>query len=306
MAGARAGLKLALQRLAVVPFGALLVSAAVFAGVHVKTGDPCQRERNVSPLIHARCMHALGLDRPLYQQYGDWLGQITRGIVSPTLAGEAATSAWLGSWALLVAVGLGVAGGAVAAARHGSLLDGGLNGAFTVLMSLPVFVMASALILLTVTGFYGWSGGLIYERIGWGSPDQIPVPALALGLTPAALIARHVRASLLDTLGQEYVRTARAKGLTERSVVLRHALRNSLIPVASLLGPIATNVITGSVLVEYMFGIPGLGKDLVHGLLGYNYLLPVTIMTYYALLIGVANSLTEVVYTLLDPRIGGR
>ena len=126
---------------------------------------------------------------------------------------------------------------------------------------------------------------------------------LALGLPPAALVARHVRGSLLDVMRLDYVTAARAKGLPERLILYRHALRNALIPVMGLLGPIATSVITGSVVIEYIFGIPGLGKALVGGLLSYNYLLPVTVMTYYALLIGVANSLSDLAYTILDPRI---
>ena len=292
------------KRLLYVPLSALVVSAAVFTGMHTKPGDPCASERRgLDSSYYTNCMHVLGLDRPLGVQYMSWLDQILHGVISPVLAGQALTSAWLGLFGILVAVALGVLAGTYSAAHQNTWRDRLASAGALVAMSTPNFVLASVLVIVTVSGFYYWSGGLFYESIGWGRLEQIPVPALAIGLPAAALIARHVRASMLEVLRVDYINAARAKGLTERLILYRHALRNSLIPVAGLLGPIATTIITGSVVVEYMFGIPGLGKALVGGLLGYNYLLPVTVMTYYTILIGVANAVTELLYVSLDPRI---
>jgi ABC-type dipeptide/oligopeptide/nickel transport system permease component len=164
-------------------------------------------------------------------------------------------------------------------------------------------VWAFLLILLTVTGFYAWSQGQIYEDIGWGKIQQIPVPAIALGLPYAAIVARLTRASMLETIRQDYVRTAWAKGLSARVVILRHALRNALIPVATILGPLVTGIITGSVVIEFLFGIPGLGKEFVTSILDRDYNIVIGVFTFYAALIGLANLTVDLLYPVLDPRI---
>jgi ABC-type dipeptide/oligopeptide/nickel transport system permease component len=169
--------------------------------------------------------------------------------------------------------------------------------------SVPSFVWAFLLILLTVTGFYAWSQGQIYEDIGWGKIQQIPVPAIALGLPYAAIVARLTRASMLETIRQDYVRTAWAKGLSARVVILRHALRNALIPVATILGPLVTGIITGSVVIEFLFGIPGLGKEFVTSILDRDYNIVIGVFTFYAALIGLANLTVDLLYPVLDPRI---
>ena len=168
---------------------------------------------------------------------------------------------------------------------------------------MPSFVWAFLLILLTVSGFYAWTGGLVYENIGWGKIEQIPVPALALGLPYAAIVARLTRASMLEVIRQDYVRTAWAKGLKARVVILRHSLRNALIPVISILGPLVTGIITGSVVIEYIFGIPGLGQEFVSSILSRDYNIVIGVFTFYAVLIGLANLAVDLIYPVLDPRI---
>src|SRR5260370_12258607 len=155
--------------------------------------------------------------------------------------------------------------------------------------SVPSFVWAFLLILLTVTGFYAWSQGQIYEDIGWGKIQQIPVPAIALGLPYAAIVARLTRASMLETIRQDYVRTAWAKGLSARGVILRHALRNALIPVATILGPLVTGLITGSVALEFLLGIPGLAKEFVTSVLHPAYNIGIGAFSFYPALIVLAN-----------------
>jgi ABC-type dipeptide/oligopeptide/nickel transport system permease component len=168
---------------------------------------------------------------------------------------------------------------------------------------MPTFVTASLLVLLTVTGFYKWTGGLFYEDIGWGKPEQVPVPAIALGIFYAGIVARLTRASMLEVIRQDYVRTAWAKGLKAQIVIIRHALRNALIPVVTILGPLTSGVITGSIVIENIFGIPGLGKEFVTSILARDYNITIGVFTFYAALVGLANLLVDLVYPILDPRI---
>jgi oligopeptide transport system permease protein len=151
--------------------------------------------------------------------------------------------------------------------------------------------------------FYIWTGGSVYYNPGWGDWTQIPVPALALGLPYASYVARLTRASMLETIRTDYVRTAWAKGLKARAVVVRHALRNALIPVVTILGPLVTGIITGSVIIENIFGIPGLGKEFVTSILSRDYNIVIGVFTFYAALVGLANLTVDVIYPFLDPRI---
>jgi oligopeptide transport system permease protein len=204
---------------------------------------------------------------------------------------------------MLFTVLVGMTLGILAAVKQNTWVDYVASFSGTVGYSMPNFVTATLLILLTVTGFYAWTGGAIYEDIGWGKPEQIIVPAIALGLYPTAIISRLTRASMLEVIRQDYVRTAWAKGLRSRVVVIRHALRNALIPVITILGPIATSVITGSIVIEFIFGIPGLGKEFVTSIFNRDYNIVIGVFTFYAILVGLANLAVDLVYPMLDPRI---
>jgi oligopeptide transport system permease protein len=162
----------------------------------------------------------------------------------------------------------------------------------------PSFVLATFAIILTAILLPNWS-----NSIGWGSPEQIPIPAIALGLPYAAVVARLVRASMLDVIRQDYIRTAWAKGLSSRVVIIRHALRNALIPVITIGGPLVTGIITGSVVIEYIFGVPGLGKEFVNSITTRDYGIVVGLYTFYAILVGLANLGVDLLYPVLDPRI---
>ena len=302
------------QRLILVAFTALIVSSIVFVGVHQLPGNAFLSERRSNPAAQATILHAYGLDRPWPIQYVSWLGGVlhgdlgeslvNRGVkITPLLIREAGVSATLGFWAMVFCVTLGMSLGVLAAVRQNTWVDY-LASVFGVIgYSLPSFVTALMLILLTVTGFYAWTGGFFYENIGWGKPEQIPVPAISLGLLPSAIIFRLTRASMLEVIRQDYVRTAWAKGLKSRVVVIRHALRNALIPVVTILGPITTGVITGSVVIEYLFGIPGLGKEFVNSIFNRDYNIVIGVFTAYAALVGFANLIVDLIYPVLDPRI---
>jgi oligopeptide transport system permease protein len=302
------------QRFVLIALTALIVSSIVFLGVHRLPGNAFLSERRSTPAREAELMHHYGLDQPLPQQYVNWLTAVLRGDlgeslvnrgvkITPLLLRELRVSATLGFFAMLFTVFVGMTLGILAAVKQNTWVDYVASFSGTVGYSMPNFVTATLLILLTVTGFYAWTGGAIYENIGWGKPEQIIVPAIALGLYPTAIISRLTRASMLEVIRQDYVRTAWAKGLRSRVVVIRHALRNALIPVITILGPIATSVITGSIVIEFIFGIPGLGKEFVTSIFNRDYNIVIGVFTFYAILVGLANLAVDLVYPMLDPRI---
>jgi oligopeptide transport system permease protein len=310
----RGTLVYAFQRLVLITFTAVIVSSIVFIGVHQLPGNAFASEHRATAGTEAALLHHYHLDLPWPQQYVLWLEGLAHGDlgeslvnlgtqITPLLLREVKVSLTLGLAAVLVTIGVGMSLGVLAAIRQNTWIDYTASTAAVIGYSVPSFVWAFLLILLTVSGFYAWTGGAIYEDIGWGKIEQIPVPALALGLPYAAIVARLTRASMLEVIRQDYVRTAWAKGLTARVVILRHALRNALIPVATILGPLVTGIITGSVVIEYLFGIPGLGQEFVTSILSRDYNVVIGVFTFYAALIGLANLTVDLLYPVLDPRI---
>jgi ABC-type dipeptide/oligopeptide/nickel transport system permease component len=304
----------AAQRLVLITLTAIVVSSIVFIGIHQLPGNALASERRINPATEAALLHHYHLDLPWPQQYVIWVTGLAHGDlgeslvnmgtqITPLLLREASVSVTLGLAAVVVTVVVGMSLGVLAAIRQNTWVDYTASTAAVIGYSVPSFVWAFLLILLTVSGFYAWTGGQIYEDIGWGKPEQIPVPALALGLPYAAIVARLTRASMLEVIRQDYVRTAWAKGLSAKVVILRHALRNALIPVTSILGPLVTGIITGSVVIEFLFGIPGLGKEFVTSILSRDYNVVIGVFTFYAALVGLANLIVDLLYPVLDPRI---
>jgi oligopeptide transport system permease protein len=302
------------QRLILIAVTTVLVSSIVFVLLHQIPGNAFLNETRTSPEALAANLHHYGLDLPLPQQYVNWvtavlhgnLGEslINRGVqITPLLLREASVSATVGFYALLVTIGLGLALGIIAALRQNTWIDYIASSASVAGYSIPNFVLAIFGLLIAGHFFYIWTGGTFYYIPGWGKPEQIPVPALALGLPYASYVARLTRASMLETIRTDYVRTAWAKGLKARVVVLRHALRNALIPVVTILGPLITGIITGSVVIENIFGIPGLGKEFITSILARDYNIVIGVFTFYAALVGLANLMVDVIYPILDPRI---
>jgi len=310
----RGTLVYAAQRLVLITVTAVVVSSIVFIGIHQLPGNALASERRNNPATEAALLHHYNLDLPWPQQYVLWVQGLAHGDmgeslvnmgvqITPLLLREARVSVTLGLAAVLITIGVGLTLGTIAAIRQNTWVDYVASTSAVVGYSVPSFVWAFLLILLTVSGFYAWTGGLVYDDIGWGKIEQIHVPALALGLPYAAIVARLTRASMLEVIRQDYVRTAWAKGLKARVVILRHSLRNALIPVISILGPLVTGIITGSVVIEYIFGIPGLGQEFVSSILSRDYNIVIGVFTFYAVLIGLANLAVDLIYPVLDPRI---
>jgi ABC-type dipeptide/oligopeptide/nickel transport system permease component len=303
-----------LTRLVLISFTALTVSSLVFIGVHQLPGNAFLNERRQNPAAEAALLHYYHLDLPWPQQYGLWLqgvfhgnlgeSLVNRGLeVTPLLLREAGNSATLGAAALVFTIGFGMLLGLMAAIRQHTWIDYVATTSAVIGFSIPSFVWATLLVLLTVSGFYNWTGGAFYEDIGWGKLEQIPVPALCLGLPYASIVARLTRASMLEVIRQDYIRTAWAKGLKGRTVIRRHALRNALIPVVTILAPLVTGIITGSVVIESIFGIPGLGKEFITSILTRDYNITIGVFTAYVALVGIANLMVDLTYPFLDPRI---
>ncbi len=302
------------QRLVLIAITTVLVSSVVFLLLHQIPGNAFLNETRQTPQSLAAQLHHYGLDKPLPQQYTDWvtgvlhgnLGEslINRGVkITPLLLREMSVSATVGFFALLVTIGLGLLLGVIAALRQNTWVDYVASSSAVVGYSVPNFVIAILALLIFGHYFYIWTDGTVYYNVGWGDWTQIPIPAIALGLPYASYVARLTRASMLETIRTDYVRTAWAKGLKPRIVVMRHALRNALIPVVTILGPLTTGIITGSVVIENIFGIPGLGKEFVTSILARDYNIVIGVFTFYAALVGLANLTVDVIYPALDPRI---
>lgn len=317
-----------LRRLAWLALTAWVVVTAAFFLMHAVRGGPFDSERALPAAVEEQVRARYHLDWPLWKQYLQYVGPFNLGehgarvaggdgtrtfggvlagdlgpsfkyrdlSVNDVLAQSLPISLTLGLWALVVALAVGLPLGVAAALAHGRALDLVLRGAATLGIAVPNFVLAGLLVLLGVFLVP------VFPVAGWGTPRQIVLPAIVLGLPFAAAIARLARTSMLEVLGQDWIRGARAKGLPERVVVLRHALPSAMLPVISYLGPAAAGILTGSLVVERLFAIPGTGSHFVNGALNRDYTLAMGVTLLYTLLVSSLNLLVDVVHGVLDPR----
>jgi oligopeptide transport system permease protein len=277
--------------------------------MRIAPGGPFDKERIVPPEIEARLIHAYHLDEPLPMQFLRYLGGLVRGDFGPSLkykdftvteliAGGFPVSLRLGGIAVLLALIAGVAIGTLAALRQNTTTDYAAMGAAMTGIMVPNFVLAPLLTLV----FGLWLSWLPVG--GWdGSVQYMILPVFALSLYQVGFIARLTRGSMIEVLRTNYVRTARAKGLPERVAITRHALKAGMLPVVSYLGPAIINTITGSVIIEQIFGIPGIGRYFVQAALNRDYTLVMGVTVFYGVLIILANLAVDLIYGLLDPRI---
>ncbi len=295
--------------LGAIPTLFILLTLAFFM-IRLAPGGPFDGDKVLPPEIQANLDAKYRLDQPLWQQYLSYLGDIARGDLGPSfqyrdftvnelIAQGFPISLRLGASALVLAFTLGVLVGSVAAWRQNSRLDQWLMGSSMVGIAVPNFVVAPLLVLLfgVTLGWLpagGWGGGAL---------SHVILPIIALSLPYLAYIARLTRGSMVETLRSDFIRTARAKGLPEHKVLLKHALRPALLPVVSYLGPAAAAIITGSVVIEQIFGLPGMGRYFVQGALNRDYTLVMGVVIFVGVLIVVFNLIVDVLYAILDPRI---
>jgi len=291
-------------RLVLVPTSALVGSVVMFSALHFLPGDPVARESHQSPLQYEQGMHRLALDLPLPVQYIRLMARIVNGDLARTLQPEAALSGKIGFLAAVIAVSMGVWIGMTSARKANSWTDRILVSLALAVYSVPNFVWAFLMVFVGVTVLFNLTQGLVfYDPNPCCQGLQILMPAFALGLPFAGYVARHTRTSILEELRRDYATTARAKGLDEDQVIKVHVLRNAALIVLTIVGPVATALITGSLVIEQAFAVPGLGHDLISSILSRNYSTAVGVFVYYVLLIGIANLIVDLLYPLLDPRI---
>lgn len=294
--------------LGAVPTLLAIVTLAFFL-VRLAPGGPFDRERPVPPEIAANLERAYHLDQPLLVQYGYYLLNVARGDFGPSfkykdhsvselIAEGFPVSMQLGLAAMLLALLIGIPAGMVAALKQNQALDHAVMAVAMTGITIPNFVMAP-LLALVFGVFLHWLPVAGWDQ-GWKSAV---LPVIALALPQIAYAARMMRASMLETLGSPHIRTAFAKGLPLRLILWRHVLKGALLPVISWLGPATAAIITGSVVIEQIFGIPGIGRHFVQGALNRDYTLVMGVVVFYGALIIAMNLLVDVVYGLMDPRV---
>lgn len=296
-----------LRLLGAVPTLFLLITLAFFL-IRAAPGGPFDAEKALPPEIEANLRAAYHLDEPLVQQFARYVGNLARGDFGPSfqyrdytvtelIATGLPVSFRLGLAAMLLAVTAGVAAGTLAAMRRNRPADHAVMALAMTGISVPNFVLAPILILVFAVHL-GWlpAGGL-------GGAAHMVLPVIALALPQVAWIARITRGSMAEVLSSDFIRAARAKGLSDTEVVLRHALRPALIPVVSYLGPATAAVLTGSVVVEEIFGLPGIGRYFVQGALNRDYTLVMGVVVFYGVVIIALNFLVDLAYALLDPKV---
>lgn len=289
----------------------LAMALVTFLVMHATPGSPLEPEGGNNPLSPAEQKNLAakyGLDRPLWEQFGRFLLNAVRGdfghsyVYKTRTVGEILWEAFpvslqLGTLALIVAAVLGIALGILAAMHQNRFWDYFSVTTAMVAVSIPNFVMAVFLILL-----FSFLIPL-FPTGGWGEPRDWVLPTLTLSLAPMAIIARYTRSSMLEVIRTDYIRTARAKGLSEQVVVAKHVLKNAFIPVLTLLGPLFAAVGTGSFFVESIFRVPGMGRFFVISMTGRDYPMIMAVVLCYGVFLAVMNVLVDILYGLLDPRI---
>lgn len=302
-------LRYILNRLVVSLVTIWIVITVIFFLVRLLPGDPFTSERDVPPQIHANMLARFGLDKPLHEQYFIYLKNLlTKGDMGPSMKYESRSvrdmilysfpaSAKIGLLVVLATMIAGVNMGIVAALNHGKFADRFLMVLSTLGVTVPSFVLANLLIL------YFSLKLRILPPTGYGQVRHLILPVLALAGYSTAFIVRLTRSKYLEVIRQDYIRTAKAKGLSHNAVVFKHAMRNSMIPVVTYLGPLVAGVLTGSFVVETIFAIPGLGREFVLSITNRDYTMILGVSIFYSCLIILCNFVVDVLYVLIDPRI---
>lgn len=286
----------------------LIVATLAFFLARFAPGGPFDEDRALPPEVKAEISAHYGLDKPLAVQYAIFLKNLAHGNLGPSykyhgwnvselIADRVPTSLALGAGALVFALAVGIPLGAVAAIKPNSWLDRLPTGAATLGICLPTFVIGPLLVLV----FSNWLGW--FNASGWNSPADCVLPVVTLGLAYAAPVARLMRGSMLEIRALDYMKTARAKGLSPARIYFVHGLRNALLPVVTYIGPTAAGLISGSFVVESMFNIPGLGQFFVKAAFNRDFTMIVGTVIFYAAVLVALNLLAEIVLVKLNPRL---
>lgn len=291
----------------------LVIITVAFFMMRVAPGGPFDLERPMPEEIRQNILAAYGMDQPVWKQYLDYLGGLVQGDLGPSLKfrdkdvadiiGEGfPVSATIGLLAMSLAVVIGTVFGSIAALRQNTAADFGVVGFATVGIVIPPFVVGPIL-ALTIGIYLGWlpSGGLD-PRHGM-TIDRLILPVITLALPQIAIISRLMRASMIEVIRSNYIRTARAKGLSAPAVIFKHALRSAILPLVSYLGPASAALLTGSIVIEQVFSLPGIGRQFVFAALQRDYTVVMGVVILYASLIIILNLVADLLYAALNPKV---
>lgn len=297
------------------------IATITFILMHLVPGGPFTQDKTLPEATQQALNRRYHFDDPWWQQYGVYLWNGSHGDLGLSVKGDQDVShvirrtffvtAQLGALGFILAVVVGMTLGTLSALNHNGPLDYVGVAFATIGASVPHFIMGAFLVIIFSVNL-GW-----LDVLGWGGPlkvDQIfdpgvyhykklIIPVIAVSTLPSAFIARVTRASVLEVLSQDYIRTARAKGLRERRVVLRHTIKNAMIPVLTLMGPLFAGLVTGSFIIETMFGIPGLGRESIRAVIArdYNVIMGTTLL--FTFIVVMSNLAVDLMYAVVDPRI---
>jgi oligopeptide transport system permease protein len=285
-----------------------IIATASFFMIRSAPGGPFDKERKMPPGVMRNIEAKYHMDEPLWQQYLRYMGDLAHGDLGPSykypgrtvneiIASGAPNSAQVGALAILVALLIGIPAGIISALKQNSWGDY-LAMSFAMFgISIPNFVLGPILIMIFALGLG------ILPVAGWGQPQNLIMPAVTLGTAYAAFVARLTRSGMLEVIRQNYIRTARAKGLSERVVIIRHALKGGLLPVVSFLGPAAAGLLTGTIIVETIFNVPGIGRFFLSSALNRDYTTVLGTVLLYSTVLILFNLLVDIAYAFLDPRV---
>ncbi len=300
--------KYIIKRVAMGLLSIFIVATLTFLLMNLVPGGPFVAEKSISKAAQEALAQKYGLDKPLIEQYGNYISSFLKGDMGLSLRQRGRTvneiifskfpvSAKLAGIAVAVALIIGIPLGCLSAYNRGKLTDNIIIVFATCGIAIPSFI-SSVLLLYTFGSRLGW-----LPTIGLNSAASYVMPVTALAIYPAAYITRLTRSSLLDVMGQDYIRTAKAKGLSNGKILFKHALRNAILPVITYVGPMLAGLMTGSFVVEKIFTIPGLGRDFVSAISTRDYTLIMGTTIILSTLIILANVIVDVLYKVVDPRI---
>ena len=314
-------LKFLINRIAMGLVTLWLVITITFFLIHMLPGDPFQSEKAIPPKVKENLMAKYHLDRPLGEQYVEYLKNIAKGdlgasmkvrgrTVNDVIKKSFLTSADLGARSIIFALALGIPLGIIAALKRGKYQDRLAMIVAIIGISVPSFVLAGLMQKYVVDIHNGTliRNGFLPDFFwinlsGWDTFDKKILPVIALGLYTVALIARLLRDKMIEVMGQDYIRLAVAKGVKPKNIVFRHALRNAILPIITIMGPTIAAVLTGSFVIEKMFSIPGLGKYFVDSINDRDYTMVLGVTVFYAVFLIIMMILVDIVYVLVDPKI---
>ena len=300
--------KYTLKRLLMAVVTLWVIITMTFVLMHAIPGNPFADEKRIQPEIMATLNAKYGLDKPLIEQYGIYMSNLVRGdfgvslkyqnrTVNSLIAQGFPVSMTLGAAACLIGIGIGILFGIIAGINRGRLPDYAVIILSILGVSVPSFVFASIF-------QYIFGAKLQWAPVaGWGAPVFLILPTLALGLRMIAYIARMMRTSMLDVLSQDYIKTARAKGLTEGQVIRRHTIRNAITPIITVAGVMVAGTLVGSFVIENIFNIPGMGKYLVNAVKDSDYTVILGMTAFYAMILVAVTFVVDILYVIVDPRV---